>query len=34
LFEAATAEAVQQVNDAAGLPYNRIVEALDLPAPV
>lgn len=33
LFEAASADAVRQVNDAAGLPYSRIVEALDLPAP-
>lgn len=33
LFEAANAQAVQQVNDDAGLPYSRIVEALDLPAP-
>jgi hypothetical protein len=33
LFEAASADAVQQVNDAAGLPYSRIIEALDLPAP-
>ena len=33
LFEAASAAAVGEVNDAAGLPYNRIAEALDLPAP-
>ena len=33
LFEAASAAAVKQVNDAAGLPYQRIAEALDLPAP-
>jgi len=29
-FEAGAAEAVKQVNDAAQLPYSRIVEALDL----
>jgi hypothetical protein len=33
LFEAADAAAVQRVNDAAKLPYTRIVEALDLPPP-
>jgi uncharacterized protein DUF4242 len=33
LFEAADAAAVRQVNDAAKLPYTRIVEALDLPPP-
>lgn len=33
LFEAATADAVRQVNDAAGLPYSRIVEALDIAPP-
>ena len=33
LFEAGDAAAVKQVNDAAGLPYNRIAAALDLPAP-
>ena len=30
LFEANSADAVKQVNDKAGLPYNRIVEAMDL----
>jgi hypothetical protein len=30
LFEAPTAERVREVNDAAKLPYTRIVEALDL----
>jgi Nickel responsive protein SCO4226-like len=33
LFEAANADDVQRVNDAAGLPYSRIVEALDLQPP-
>ncbi len=33
LFDAATEGAVRQVNDAAGLPYTRIVEAMDLAAP-
>jgi hypothetical protein len=33
LFEAASPEAVRQVNDAAGLPYKRVAEALDLLAP-
>jgi hypothetical protein len=33
LFEASSDEAVKQVNDAAGLPYSRIVEALHLPRP-
>jgi hypothetical protein len=33
LFEADSAPAVRQVNDYAGLPYNRIAEAIDLPAP-
>ena len=33
LFEAPTAEAVKQVNDAAGLPYKAVVPALDLPRP-
>lgn len=33
LFEAASAEAVRSVNDAAGLPYSAVSEALDLPAP-
>jgi hypothetical protein len=31
LFEAPSADVVQEVNDAAQLPYNRIVVALDLP---
>jgi hypothetical protein len=30
LFEADTADAVRDVNTAAGLPFNRIVEAMDL----
>ena len=30
LFEAATRELVREVNDAAQIPYTRIVEALDL----
>jgi len=30
LFEAASADAVRDVNEAAGLPFTRIVEALDL----
>lgn len=30
LFDASSAEDVKQVNDAAKLPYTRIVEALDL----
>jgi hypothetical protein len=33
LFEAGSAAAVRQVNDAAGLPYGRIVQAMDLPPP-
>ncbi len=33
LFEAAEAAAVRAVNDAAKLPYGRVVEALDLPPP-
>ncbi len=33
LFEANSADAVRQVNDAAGLPYKRIAAAVDLPAP-
>jgi hypothetical protein len=33
MFEADSADAVRQVNDAAGLPYARIVEAMDLPPP-
>ena len=30
LFEAATPELVRAVNDAAGIPYTRVVEAMDL----
>lgn len=30
LFEAADASLVRDVNEAAGLPFNRIIEALDL----
>lgn len=30
LFEAASADAVRDVNESAGLPFTRIVEALDL----
>lgn len=30
LFEAATSSAVRDVNEAAGLPFTRIVEAMDL----
>jgi hypothetical protein len=30
LFEAGTADAVRDVNESAGLPFTRIVEALDL----
>lgn len=30
LFEATTPDAVRDVNEAAGLPFSRIVEALDL----
>lgn len=30
LFEADTDAAVKQLNDEAGLPYNRVVKALDL----
>lgn len=33
LFEAAGADAVRRVNDAAGLPYTAVTEALDLPNP-
>jgi len=33
LFEANTAEAVRAVNESAGLPFTRIVEALDLTPP-
>jgi hypothetical protein len=33
LFEAASAEAVRRVNDAAGIPYSAVSEAMDLPAP-
>lgn len=30
LFEATTPELVREVNDAAGIPYTRVVEAMDL----
>jgi hypothetical protein len=30
LFEATTPELVQEVNDAAGIPYTRVIEAMDL----
>ena len=30
LFEATTTEAVRDVNEAAGLPFTRIIEAMDL----
>jgi len=33
LFEAKTADAVRDVNELAGLPFTRIVEALDLTPP-
>ncbi len=33
LFEGPSADAVKQVNDAAGLPYSAITPALDLPRP-
>ncbi len=33
LFEGPSAEAVEAVNTAAGLPYNAITPALDLPRP-
>jgi hypothetical protein len=33
LFEASSADAVRQVNDAAGLPYTAVSEAMDLPSP-
>ncbi|MBK1662408.1 nickel-binding protein [Paracraurococcus ruber] len=33
LFEAGNSQAVQWVNDRAGLPYLAVSEALDLPAP-
>jgi hypothetical protein len=33
LFEAASGEIVRQVNEAAGLPFTTIVEALHLPRP-
>ncbi|BDG72166.1 nickel-binding protein [Roseomonas fluvialis] len=33
LFEADSAEAVRRVNDAAGIPYSAVSEAMDLPAP-
>jgi hypothetical protein len=30
LFEAANADVVKQVNDEAGIPYTRVVKAMDL----
>lgn len=33
LFDAPNVEAVKQVNDVAGLPYDRVVPAMDLPKP-
>jgi hypothetical protein len=30
LFEARTADAVRDVNESAGLPFTRIIEAMDL----
>ncbi|MBL6458765.1 DUF4242 domain-containing protein [Belnapia sp. T6] len=33
LFEALSAEEVRRVNDAAGLPYTAVAEAMDLPRP-
>lgn len=33
LFEAPSEQSVREVNEAAGLPYTRIVEALHLPRP-
>lgn len=33
LFEASSADAVREVNEAAGLPFTRIVEAMHLPKP-
>ncbi|MGQ0735429.1 MAG: DUF4242 domain-containing protein [Acidobacteriota bacterium] len=33
LFEAASGDAVKRVNEAAGLPFDRIVEAQHLPRP-
>ena len=33
LFEAASADAVRRVADAAGLPYSAVSEAMDLPPP-
>ena len=33
LFEADDADAVRRLNDTAGLPYTRVVEAMDLPPP-
>jgi hypothetical protein len=33
LFEAGSADAVRRVNDAAGIPYSAVAEAMDLPAP-
>jgi len=33
LFDASDADTVRRLNDTAGLPYTRVVEAMDLPAP-
>jgi len=33
LFEAADADTVRRLNDTAGLPYTRVVEAMDLTPP-
>ena len=33
LFEAASADDIRRVNDAAGLPYTAVSEAMDLPRP-
>ncbi|MDU8943108.1 DUF4242 domain-containing protein [Ovoidimarina sediminis] len=33
LFDGESAGQVQSLNDAAGLPYTRVVEAMDLPSP-
>ena len=32
-FDGESAAQVQKLNDTAGLPYERVVEAMDLPAP-
>ena len=33
LFDASDADTVRRLNDTAGLPYTRVVEVMDLPAP-